>query len=261
MGGPRARYLRQGLPLPIHMAAKTCETLPTPDSPTNTIKIWDKVTHKCSLTTHPSPLTPLLLNIQFTLGMTPRECVRFEDNNLTCLHHFFKNQQIIPFTDLPQMTPFRTFDLFRHIQIKSFLETSANEHVSTTALRPFEKQCMQAPVQKGQISARYSHIIQNIKEVAFKYVTAWERDLDLAENPSYWAEIWEATATISICVNHKEQDINEMVPPAPPPLPPFPSPPPPPPIPGLKTQPSPPTGKRPRSARHPPHNKRLTHHQ
>ncbi|CAH2302029.1 Hypothetical predicted protein [Pelobates cultripes] len=97
----------------------------------NTIRTWDRIVHKSGLTTPLSPLTPILRNTQFALGMTPKDFTRYEDNNLTRFHHFFQGQQLTPFPDLQQTTPFQTFDLFRHIQIKSFLSSPANTQAGT----------------------------------------------------------------------------------------------------------------------------------
>ncbi|CAH2293588.1 PREDICTED: uncharacterized protein LOC100487674 [Pelobates cultripes] len=73
----------------------------------NTINIWDKTTHKSGLTTQHSPLTPLLRNTHFPPGMTPKDFARFEANDLTRLFHYYKNQQPIPFPELPHTTPYR----------------------------------------------------------------------------------------------------------------------------------------------------------
>ncbi|CAH2297168.1 Hypothetical predicted protein, partial [Pelobates cultripes] len=96
------------------------QTTPALDT---SITLWNKLSIKHALTTDPSPMTPILRNEHFTPGMTPKDFAHYEDNYLIRTYHFFQNQKIIPFTDLPQARPLSTHDFFRYLQIKNLLET------------------------------------------------------------------------------------------------------------------------------------------
>ncbi|CAH2330828.1 Hypothetical predicted protein, partial [Pelobates cultripes] len=104
--------------------------------------------------------------------MTPRDFAHYEDNNLHRVYRFYKDQQIIPFTELPQTVSFTTRDYFRYIQIKNFLETTTYKQAGRTPLTPFEKSCIHTPIRKSQISTTYTWLLTATKKQPLNYITA-----------------------------------------------------------------------------------------
>ncbi|CAH2221702.1 glucocorticoid modulatory element-binding 1 [Pelobates cultripes] len=127
-------------------AARFLSGIPLPQLTTTAREVWDRVNSKNSLINTPSPLTPVLRNLQFPPGMTPQHFARFEDNNLIRLCHFFQGDRLLPFADLPQSTPLNSFDHFRYLQLRSFLSIPDIRGAATKQLTPFEKMSMHTQV-------------------------------------------------------------------------------------------------------------------
>ncbi|CAH2313094.1 Hypothetical predicted protein [Pelobates cultripes] len=115
--------------------------------------------------------------------MDPRDFAHFEDNGLSRFYHFFRSNQLLQFPDLPRHTPLNTFDHFRYIQIRSFLQNPQHTSTASANLAQFERDCVHNPIHKGQISFIYLQLNSSSSADALSYTKTWEKDIGPPNDP------------------------------------------------------------------------------
>ncbi|CAH2285889.1 Hypothetical predicted protein [Pelobates cultripes] len=71
--------------------------------------------------------------------MSPQDFSQYEDNGLIRYMNFFHNQKVIPFLELPRKVPLNTFDQFRYLQLRSFLNEVQNIETANKKLTHFDR--------------------------------------------------------------------------------------------------------------------------
>uniref|UniRef100_A0A8C5MJX8 Reverse transcriptase domain-containing protein n=1 Tax=Leptobrachium leishanense TaxID=445787 RepID=A0A8C5MJX8_9ANUR len=164
---------------------------------TPTLRRWRILKTSLSLSTHPSPLTPLTFNPLFPDGMShhflPLELEGPYLTLATCManaaprpiSHILRQDKITPLTH------------FRYQQLTHFIQSLGPTQTLRTDESPFETLCTRDPRPPHLLSTIYGSLLDASTPGLPSYAGRWNRDIDTDISDEDWGLIFQTAAHAS----------------------------------------------------------------
>lgn len=178
-----------------------------------TLTSFRNTCHILKMTPSPGPMTPLTGNPDFPPGLPDSNRHLANTEHKMRARHFFHNDSVISFSDLPSRLPDSTIPFFTFLQITHFLNSTHPVSQWYRDLNPFEALCSNDSPQSHLISTVYSLLFDESDHKSNMVNRKWEMELNLDLPKEEWENIH--THIHLLTFQHRKTIINctQMVPP------------------------------------------------
>uniref|UniRef100_A0A8C5R0F1 Reverse transcriptase domain-containing protein n=1 Tax=Leptobrachium leishanense TaxID=445787 RepID=A0A8C5R0F1_9ANUR len=176
----------------------------------HSLHTWDTLSRKFSLTAEISPLLPLYRNPWFLPGMTPQDFNVYDQGDISRIADLMVDGHLRTYADIATELPLTSRDLFRYLQLSSFVSQHNIKQAATLTPTWFEKICLRGTTFKGAISSIYQSLVLHGHPGHFPYMLKWQADIGEELDEEDWSEIWEANFKSSGCITHMEQSVKTL---------------------------------------------------
>lgn len=168
-----------------------------------TLRSIKKIFKKIGMSTHPSPMIPILGNPSFEPGLTDQGFKDLKQRGISRLLHFTTDNHVMTSGEIERVFE-GDLDPFRRMQLNAFLRSKILRLSVVRTPSKFEQICLKGEPVRHSLSLMYSLLIELKAPQKLAFMQAWERDLGVLFSKAQENKILLFTHKASMASRYQE---------------------------------------------------------
>lgn len=156
-----------------------------------TLECFTEICHKLKLSKTLGPLSPILLNPQFSPGMAPHALSNKQKDIGIHIYHLLRDGKLLNLEHMNTLWAEPNLGFLEYLQIKQYITYIQCKTDLSDALTPFENLCLSHMPQRHVISKIHNMLWDNTQADEGTACKAWAKDLDTNLTNTTWERIYQ----------------------------------------------------------------------